>query len=149
MIYEVSDGGVVASALIPRALTAGELVFSGGTIQVLEADGGTDLRRGRSSEPGSGTSTETDTLFVLGAQLPRQVRPPLDGREWRHRRAPLAALAAAVGIHGKRTADSPGSPMTRVATVLAAVNAAVMELGLVRQRRAIEGAAFDNIWRGD
>jgi len=36
-----------------------------------------------------------------------------------------------------------------VATVLAAVNAAVMELGHVRQRRAIEEAAFDNIWRGD
>jgi hypothetical protein len=36
-----------------------------------------------------------------------------------------------------------------VATVLAAVNAAVTELGLERQRLAIEGDAFDNIWRGD
>src|SRR5918995_4286554 len=38
---EVSDGDVVAPALIPRALTAGELVFSKGATQVFEADGGT------------------------------------------------------------------------------------------------------------
>jgi hypothetical protein len=60
----------------------------------------------------------------------------------------LAALAAAVGIHGEQTADSLGIADDAVATVLAAVNAAVAELGLVRQQRAIEGAAFDNIWRG-
>ena len=38
---EVSDGDVVARALIPRALTAGELVFSDGATQVFEAEGGT------------------------------------------------------------------------------------------------------------
>jgi MOSC domain-containing protein YiiM len=38
---EVSDGDVVAPALIPRALTAGELVFSDGATQVFDADGGT------------------------------------------------------------------------------------------------------------
>ncbi|CAM5736718.1 GPP34 family phosphoprotein [Streptomyces hirsutus] len=32
-------------------------------------------------------------------------------------------------------------------TVLAAVNEAVVELAGVRQRRAIETAASDNIWR--
>jgi hypothetical protein len=69
-------------------------------------------------------------------------------KRWASDDAVLAALAAAVGIHGERTADSPGIADDTVATVLAAVNAAVMELGLVRQRRAIEGAAFDNIWRG-
>jgi hypothetical protein len=68
-------------------------------------------------------------------------------KRWTSGDAVLAALAAAVGIHGERT-DSPGIADDAVATVLAAVNAAVMELGLVRQRRAIEGAAFDNIWRG-
>ncbi|MGW5215848.1 GPP34 family phosphoprotein [Streptomyces sp. NPDC004051] len=36
----------------------------------------------------------------------------------------------------------------RAVTVLAAVNDAVMELEAVRQRRAIEDAAFDNVWRG-
>jgi hypothetical protein len=38
---EVSDGDPVAPELIPRALTAGELVFSDGATQVFEADGGT------------------------------------------------------------------------------------------------------------
>jgi hypothetical protein len=57
-------------------------------------------------------------------------------------------LPPAVGIHGERTAESPVIADDAVATVLATVDAAVMELGLVRQRRAIEGAAFDDIWRG-
>ncbi len=38
---EVSDGDVVAPALIPRALTAGELVFSDGATQVFDAGGAT------------------------------------------------------------------------------------------------------------
>jgi hypothetical protein len=70
-------------------------------------------------------------------------------KRWASDDAVLAALAAAVGIHGERTADAPSIADDAVATVLAAVNAAVMELGLVRQQRAIEGAAFDNIWRGE
>lgn len=40
-------------------------------------------------------------------------------------------------------------PDDTTATVLAAVNDALMELEAVRQRRAIEDAAFDNIWRGN
>ncbi|MGW4028846.1 GPP34 family phosphoprotein [Streptomyces sp. NPDC004838] len=60
----------------------------------------------------------------------------------------LAALAAAVGIRGTRTEDAPIVTDDAVATVLAAVNDALLELEAVRQRRAIEGAAFDNIWRG-
>jgi hypothetical protein len=36
---EVSDGDAVAPELIPRALTAGELVFPDGATQVFEADG--------------------------------------------------------------------------------------------------------------
>ena len=38
---EVADGDVVTPALLPRALTAGELVFSDGATQVFEGDGGT------------------------------------------------------------------------------------------------------------
>ena len=38
---KVSDGDLVASALIPQALTAGELEFSDHATQVFEADGGT------------------------------------------------------------------------------------------------------------
>jgi hypothetical protein len=69
-------------------------------------------------------------------------------KRWTSGDAVLAALAAAVGIRGERTADSPSIADDAVATVLAAVDDAVMELGLVRHRRAIEGDAFDNIWRG-
>jgi hypothetical protein len=38
---KVADGAMVAPALIPRALTAGELVFSDNETQVFEANGGT------------------------------------------------------------------------------------------------------------
>ena len=69
-------------------------------------------------------------------------------KRWAADDAVLAALAAAVGIHRQRTADSPDIADDAVTTILAAVNAAVMELGLARQRRDIEEAAFDNIWRG-
>ncbi|MFI9603962.1 GPP34 family phosphoprotein [Streptomyces sp. NPDC052043] len=59
----------------------------------------------------------------------------------------IAGLAAAVGIEAE-----PGAPLTApdddaLVTVLATVNDAVTELEAVRQRRRIENAAFDNIWR--
>ena len=38
---DVDTSDVVAPALIPRALTAGELVFSDGATQAFEVDGGT------------------------------------------------------------------------------------------------------------
>ncbi|MER5214490.1 GPP34 family phosphoprotein [Streptomyces sp. NPDC002838] len=60
----------------------------------------------------------------------------------------LAALAAAVGIHDEPTADLAQLTDGPIPTVLAAVNEAVTELEAVRQRRRIEDAAFDNIWRG-
>jgi hypothetical protein len=60
----------------------------------------------------------------------------------------LAGLAAAVGIGGEPTEDLAGLADDAVVTVLAAVNDAVVELEAVRQRRSIEDAAFDNIWRG-
>ncbi|MFE4664876.1 GPP34 family phosphoprotein [Streptomyces sp. NPDC056716] len=44
-------------------------------------------------------------------------------------------------------ADEPFADESLTA-VLAAVGGAVMELEAVRQRRAIENAAFDNVWRG-
>jgi len=68
----------------------------------------------------------------------------------------LTVLATAVGIdNGTPDADpdadveAPSVTDDAVATVLAAVNDAVTELESVRQRRAIEQAAFDNIWRGN
>ncbi|MFI6444393.1 GPP34 family phosphoprotein [Kitasatospora sp. NPDC050543] len=67
---------------------------------------------------------------------------------WTSRDPVLTALAAAAGIDDTRTGDSPDVTDDAAATVLAAVNDAVRELDAVRRRRAIEDAAFDNIWRG-
>jgi hypothetical protein len=89
----------------------------------------------------------------------------------------LAALASALGIRGngaegaeeqdgtgRETAggngngdgdvlDGPGGDSPGVSddvdTVLAAVLDALTQLEAIRQRRAVEQAAFDNIWRGD
>jgi hypothetical protein len=71
---------------------------------------------------------------------------------WASGEPTLAALAAAVGIHGEAWGDSGNSPSADddiVDTVLAAVHDALVQLQALRQRRAIEQAAFDNIWRGE
>jgi hypothetical protein len=60
----------------------------------------------------------------------------------------LLALAAAVGIREEIAGAEPQVGDDAVLTVLAAVHDAVMELEAVRQRRAIEEAAFANVWRG-
>ncbi|MFJ1696060.1 GPP34 family phosphoprotein [Streptomyces sp. NPDC088252] len=60
----------------------------------------------------------------------------------------LAALAAAAGIRDKPTGASPGVPDESISTVLAAVDDALRDLEFQRQRRALDQAAFDNIWRG-
>ncbi|MFF8913075.1 GPP34 family phosphoprotein [Streptomyces sp. NPDC015032] len=60
----------------------------------------------------------------------------------------LAALAAAVGIRDRPADDSPGVTDDGVVTVLFAVDDALRDLEFQRQRRAIDEAAFDNIWRG-
>ncbi|MEV6205855.1 GPP34 family phosphoprotein [Kitasatospora sp. NPDC051914] len=67
---------------------------------------------------------------------------------WASREPVLAALGAAAGIDDPPPGDQPDIADDAVATVLAAVSDAVRELDAVRQRRAIEKAAFDNIWRG-
>lgn len=68
----------------------------------------------------------------------------------------LAALAGTLGI-GEEPGGDPRTGSLRddgppadesVETVLAAVHDALSELGYQRQRRAIDKAAFDNIWRG-
>jgi len=60
----------------------------------------------------------------------------------------LGALAAAVGVHDEPTEEVANVVDEPVVTVLGAVIDAVTELEAVRQRRDIEQAAFDNIWRG-
>lgn len=60
----------------------------------------------------------------------------------------LAALLTAVGL-GDESSPTPETLVgDAVTTVLAAVGGAVTELEAVRLRRDIEGAAFDNMWRG-
>ena len=68
---------------------------------------------------------------------------------WRSDEPVLAALAAAIGIRGRSPDDSPSVADDAVATVLAAVNDALRELEAERQRRALDEAAFSNIWRGE
>lgn len=66
---------------------------------------------------------------------------------WRSGEPVLVALASAAGVPVAPEARTAGVDDDAVATVLAAVNDAVEELQTVRQRRSIEKAAFDNIWR--
>ncbi|MEO3756171.1 GPP34 family phosphoprotein [Streptomyces sp. B6B3] len=61
----------------------------------------------------------------------------------------LTSLAAAVGLRDEATGDAAEVPDEATETVLAAVRDAVVELAGVRQRRDIERAAFDNIWRAE
>jgi hypothetical protein len=68
---------------------------------------------------------------------------------WTSREAVLTALATAARINGAETGGEPAEVDDAVSTVLAAVHDAVTELEAERQRRAVEKAAFDNIWRGD
>lgn len=68
---------------------------------------------------------------------------------WTSNEPVLAALAAAVGIRDKPTGDSPSVADDAVTTVLAAVDDALRDLEFQRQRRALDEAAFDNIWRGE
>lgn len=60
----------------------------------------------------------------------------------------LGALAAAAGLT-ERGGDEPAGLADDHTAVLAAVLQAVTELAGERQRRTIEAAAFDNIWRGN
>jgi len=75
---------------------------------------------------------------------------------WASREPLLAALGAAAGVAtdpaapdaGEGSADTDALTDDTSSAVLAALGNAVMELEAVRQRRAIEDAAFDNVWRG-
>ncbi|MCN9242275.1 GPP34 family phosphoprotein [Streptomyces sp. RY43-2] len=67
---------------------------------------------------------------------------------WAAQEPVLAALATAVGIRETPAGELPEETGAATPTVLAAVDDAVTELTAVRQRRAVEKAAFDNVWRG-
>ncbi|MCM2580417.1 GOLPH3/VPS74 family protein [Streptomyces meridianus] len=89
------------------------------------------------------------TSFRQGRRVPSDsLDRRLAGDRWASDEPVLGALATAVGIGSQEAAVDPGAFDEPVETVLAAVDDATTELGAVRQRRDIEQAAFDNIWRG-
>lgn len=102
----------------------------------MEAEGQITRQRGRWLPVRSGRTELADSPARRHAAERRTAGDPV-----------LAALAAAVGIGQEPADDLADLVDDAVVTVLAAVNDAVMELEAVRQRRSIEDAAFDNIWR--
>ncbi|MEU6480574.1 GPP34 family phosphoprotein [Streptomyces sp. NPDC047017] len=69
------------------------------------------------------------------------------GDRWAFHEPVLAALAAALGIRPEAAGEIAAPEDEAVVAVVAAVDGAVTELEAVRQRRRVEDAAFDNIWR--
>ncbi|MFF4754467.1 GPP34 family phosphoprotein [Streptomyces sp. NPDC002514] len=104
-------------------------------VDVLETTGDDGRRRGR--------------RIGLRTDRTRLGDPAERGRaagRWTSGEPVLAELGAALGLRDEPAGGTAGLPEA-VVTVLAAVNGAVVELEAVRQRRSIEDAAFDNIWR--
>ncbi|MGW1200381.1 GPP34 family phosphoprotein [Streptomyces sp. NPDC002536] len=103
----------------------------------LEADGQLTRQRPHWKPFGAGRTTLADSLDRRLAE-----------DRWAADEPVLTALATAVGIRDDGTGDTPAPADDATAAVLAAVNDALLELEAARQRRDIEQAAFDNIWRG-
>ncbi|MFI0512189.1 GPP34 family phosphoprotein [Streptomyces sp. WSLK1-5] len=107
--------------------------LSAAYVDDLERTGLTSRRRGRRIPLRTGRTELVDSAARRQAEERRAAGEPV-----------LAALAAAAGI-----GEEPAGELAEEATaVLAAVGDAVMELETVRQRKVIEDAAFDNVWRG-
>ncbi|MFJ2212471.1 GPP34 family phosphoprotein [Streptomyces sp. NPDC101062] len=103
----------------------------------LEADGQLTRQRHRWLPVRSGQAALADSPARRDA-----------AQRWAGGEPVLVSLAGALGIGEPQGEDSPEIADDSVVAVLAAVNDAVMELEAVRQRRSIEDAAFDNVWRG-
>ncbi|MEH0573997.1 MULTISPECIES: GPP34 family phosphoprotein [Streptomyces] len=115
-------------------------------------------RRGRGLASAYGNRLEADGLIGRPRRHWLSVRSagaePVESparreatERWEAGEPVLAALAAAVGLREEPADGFPDLPGEAVVTVVAAVGDAVAELEAVRQRRTIEDAAFDNIWR--
>ncbi|TXL87971.1 GPP34 family phosphoprotein [Streptomyces sp. IB2014 016-6] len=103
-------------------------------------------RRSRWAPFGSSRAVLTDTPARRSARERRTSDEPV-----------LASLGTAIGIRDQerrqdqrdqRLESPPDVADEAVETVLATVHNAVRDLEAERQRRSIEDAAFDNIWRG-
>ncbi|MFE4637229.1 GPP34 family phosphoprotein [Streptomyces sp. NPDC056773] len=103
---------------------------------VLEEEGQLVRERRRGFSLRAGELVPADSPARRRAQERRESGEPV-----------LTLLTEAFGGAGDRGEGSPEVADDSVATVLAAVNDALVELAGVRQRRAVENAAFDNIWR--
>lgn len=103
----------------------------------LESEGLATRARGRRIPLRSGRTVLLDSPERIRAEERRASGDPV-----------FAALAAAAGLQDEQPESDQDLADETVTTVLAAVGDAVMELEGVRQRRAIENSAFDNIWRG-
>ncbi|MEV4973631.1 GOLPH3/VPS74 family protein [Streptomyces scopuliridis] len=114
----------------------------------LEADGQLTRRRRR------GLPFRTGRMVPADSPVRRRAAD-----RWASHEPVLTALATAVGIPGRDGGDTedkgdkgpeeaPGTTDDATETVIVAVNEALLELEAVRQRRSIEQAAFDNVWRG-
>ncbi|MFE6286624.1 GPP34 family phosphoprotein [Streptomyces sp. NPDC057877] len=115
-------------------------------------------RRGRDLAARYRGALEDEGLVAPARQrrnpLRRTTPAPADSpalRQARERRVSgepvLTGLAAAAGIE-EAPSDTLAGLSDEHGAVLAAVHQAVTELAAERQRRSIESAAFDNIWRG-
>ncbi|MFJ9565844.1 GPP34 family phosphoprotein [Streptomyces fuscichromogenes] len=106
-------------------------------LDALETDGTVTQQRRRWLSLPTGRTEPADS--------PERVRAH---ERWATGEPVLAALAATVGIQDESAKDLTGTAPEATVTVVAAVGDAVTELAAVRQRREIEDAAFDNVWRG-
>ncbi|GHF38524.1 GPP34 family phosphoprotein [Streptomyces morookaense] len=106
-------------------------------LAALEADGQLTRQRPHWKPFAAGRTTLTDSPDRRLAE-----------DRWAADEPVLTALAAAVGLREEGPEGIPVPDDDTTATVLAAVNDALLELEAARQRRDIEQAAYDNIWRG-
>lgn len=114
--------------------------LSAAYLTVMEEAGQVTRTRRRVLPGDPGSATPLDSPARRGA-----------AERWASGEALLAALAGTLGLASGTGsgAEEPAEIGDDAAeTVLAAVGGAVVELDGVRQRRRIEQAAFDNIWRG-
>ncbi|MEU8791287.1 GPP34 family phosphoprotein [Streptomyces sp. NPDC048643] len=80
---------------------------------------------------------------VLVDSIPRRQA----AERWSSAEPVLRTLAEGIGITGESAGEVPEIADDAAETVLAAVNGALQELEAERQRRSIEEAAYDNVWR--
>jgi hypothetical protein len=110
--------------------------LSAAYLTVMEEAGQVTRTRRRLLPGDPGSATPLDSPARRGA-----------AERWASGEALLAGLAGTLGlVPGAEEPAEIGDDAAE--TVLAAVGEAVVELDGVRQRRRIEQAAFDNIWRG-